>query len=317
MSELTTLSNKYILSCFCFGYSRYQSNCQIFHYKNVYIAYFYNQSMRFCKVLGDPLGDHNYFHDALETFLKRFPNTHFYGISKNFSLLLKSHSYRISFFGYESHINLDNFDISWSKNAYLKRQLSKTSHLVIKELQLNEFNNLKFDNLNKSWLKKKKSSQFFKFMVRPIKLKYHSHVRCFVALDGKKILGFRLFDPVFKNYKIIGYYASVSRYDVTLKYSISTKILLKAISTFATEGTLILSLGISPFGKILNYKKNMFVSILFYLLYQFSFPFSFKNLARYKAHYPTTSYSRYVAFKGILPIRCLLETYLMMRGFYF
>lgn len=307
---------KPILSCFCFGYARYQEHFFLFEYKNVFITYYLHPSMKTCKVLGSPLGDKKNFSIAIDVFLSKFPFAHFYGISEDITLFLKKHGYYLNLFGYESHINLNSFKLSWSKTSYLKRQLSKTSHLHVKEVSYDQFLCLNLEKLNNEWLCKKKSSVFFKFLVRPLSVTNQSFVRCFIAYDGNKIVGYRLFDPIFKNQKIIGFYASVSRYDVSIKYSVSTKILLSALAVFSKEGKSTLSLGLSPFDGISLIQGNFFVSILFYLINIFSYPFSYKYLAKYKSHFTSQKCLRYVAFKEHIPYRGILETYLLMRGFY-
>ena len=297
------------------SYASFQDQCRFFTYCGGAIAYFSHSGMNEVKVLGDPLADPLDWVSLVTEFLNVFPDASFYYVSPRFAVTLRSLSFIVTPFGLENMMDVSRFSVSWSQTGYLKRQLSKSRLLDIHETSVSELDVDDLTQLDRHWRQKfVYIKDPYCFLVRPLPFCDAADVRVFAAFDQGELVGVRFFDPMYKQGAIYGYYASISRYDWTLPYSVSTAILFKALSVFKTEGVDYLSLGLSPFSGLSLVKGDPSLSCIFLLLYAFSFPFSFKELARYKRHFPCQCSTRYVAFRQRFPLVPLWETWQFMRG---
>jgi phosphatidylglycerol lysyltransferase len=128
----------------------------------------------------------------------------------------------------------------------------------VTEIDLSQYNNIpEIKALSTAWLKTKGSKQL-SFLNRPFLYQQEMNTRCFIARQHNKLIGISVFDPCYRNNKIVGYYHNIDRIAESAPHGVSPFLILEAMEVFRQEKVEILSLGMSPLyqlGAEFNYNK--------------------------------------------------------------
>jgi len=131
----------------------------------------------------------------------------------------------------------------------------------------------------------------YSFLVRPLRYKNEKDVRYFWAYvgegDDKKLIGLAVFDPIYMNGEITGYYHNIDRIANNAPHGVSVSIVLHAIGIFEQEGVRKISLGMSPLylqkRRLSELNFNKFTRRAFrYAFNELNFIYPFKGNASHK-----------------------------------
>lgn len=199
-------------------------------------------------VLADPMCDPQNYRKMIVAFTQKFPNVTFVATSLSFSKVLESLGLQVNQFGIDTEITLSDFSLSGKKRAKLRQWKNKCEREGVSVLEQtidNCSNSHEIKTLSRNWLKKKGGSEY-SFLVRPLRLHNEEGVRYFWAFQNDELVALAVFDPIYKNNKVIGYYHNIDRMNDKAPHGTSAFIILSAIDVFAEEGVAFISLGMSP-----------------------------------------------------------------------
>ena len=277
-------------------------------------------------VLGDGLLNLEIAEETIDKFLRTNCTVSFCHIGEGMAKILSKKGFYSTPMGYETVIDLQTFNPTWRTHRWLMMTRKKASkELVVKEQRCSDVLEDDFYRIDKKWRRLKKQS--FKnqaFLTRPILFKQQPGVRYFFAYENDSMVGFRLFDPMYKDGRVYGYAASISRYDPDTVSGCSTFLLLEGIDVFKKEGLSELSLGLSPFklNSLDQHKQEDVViseriklsRLTFYLFKCFfrmnGFFYSFNGISLYNSHFKARARAVYFASKQNLPLFSIIYSYL-------
>ena len=199
-------------------------------------------------ILADPVCAVENYEKIIAAFIKKFPKVIFVGISKEFAEILVQIGLQVNQFGIETDILIEDSDLKGKKRAKLRQWRNKCIRegVVVKEMPIEDCQNIdEINELSKKWLESKKGRSFG-FIVRPLRFKNEEGVRYFWAFKDEKLIALAVFDPIYKDGKIIGYFHNMDRMNDEAPHGTSVFIILSAIEIFKEEGVQFVSLGMSP-----------------------------------------------------------------------
>lgn len=200
-------------------------------------------------VLADPICSDDNIELILNQFLQKYPHAIFVQSSRKFAEHLDNKGFQVNQFGIETDIYTHDFDLSGKARAKLRQWRNKCQRegVTIVEQSINEFENQDdIKALSKRWLDKKGGSEY-SFLVRPLRYDSEKDTRSFWAYSAdKKLIGMALFDPIYTDNKVTGYYHNIDRIDASAPNGTSVAIVLHALDKFKYEQVEKISLGMSP-----------------------------------------------------------------------
>ena len=244
-------------------------------------------------VLADPVCAPEDMLELLNKFLEKYPNSIFVQSSRFFAEVLDKKGFQVNQFGIETDLPTANFDLAGKARAKLRQWRNKCQRegVEIVEKPIEECTNHdEIQALSQRWLEKKGGSEY-SFLVRPLRNHNEKDVRYFWAYtkDGgrQKLIGLAVFDPIYRNKKVIGYYHNIDRIDDVAPHGTSVSIVLHAMEVFKQEGVGKVSLGMSPLclqrGLSSELNFNMFTrKSLWYAFEKLNFIYPFKGNATHK-----------------------------------
>ncbi len=201
-------------------------------------------------VLANPVCDVKNYQKILSAFIQKYPRTTFIEASKELGLVLEEMGYRVNQFGVETELPIIDFELKGKQRAKLRQWRNKCLRegVTVKEQPIEELENIdEAKSLSKHWLKQKGGKEY-SFLTRPLRYKNEKDVRYFWAYKNDKLIGFALFDPIYKDGKVVAYYHNVDRINQRAPHGTSAFIILSAMDVFKAEKKIIhyVSLGMSP-----------------------------------------------------------------------
>lgn len=244
-------------------------------------------------VLADPICKSDDLRKLLEAFLKEKRDPIFLHISHETGRILSDWGFCVNELGVETIIDIREFELSGNKKQQLRAARNRAQKDGIKVREVTRVDDalmIAFKKISDEWLNEKVASDSqMKFIVRPLVYVDEIDVRRFVAIKDNRLVGFVIFDPMYRDGKIIGYIANQLRSNYEKGYSVVDYIILEAMQQFKQEGVEQISLGLSPLYKV-NDGDDFKHSKLLKANFQFAFEnanylYNFKNLARHKNLY--------------------------------
>ncbi len=269
-------------------------------------------------VLADPVCDPQNYQSIITAFIKKYPNVIFVQASKPTASILDKLGYQVNLFGIENEIPLADFSLQGKPRAKLRQWRNKCVRegVTVKEGCISVCDNLdEVKALSTAWLKNKGGDDLG-FLVRPFRFEKEKDVRYFWATQNDKLMGFALFDPMYRDNKIIGYYHNIDRIAEGAPHGTSATILLNAIEVFKQEGVEKVSLGMSPL-YVPNGLKNEFNYHPFtrkafrYAFEKLNFLYSFKGNLTHKKKFAGLQEPIYISSTNGTGLR---EVFVMMKA---
>ncbi len=279
----------------CMSYSTMQDRFEYFVYEDVgYIGYLNFKHPVFAKdgkkvVLANPIADVKDYKKITEEFLKQSKDVIFLEINSEFAKVLNDLGLQVNRFGVRMEIDVPSFDLSGKKRFRLRRYKNKCiregvriEEKGIESVDLNEVKSLSDD-----WIKRR-GGHSFAILARKMVYENEEDVRYFWVRQNGKLIGFNIFDPMYKDGKIIGYYCNFARFLETALDECSGYALVGAIEKFKGEGIQVVSLGISSLSGLgtEEFNNNKVMSKILKFMYTYcEFIFPFKGTELYKRKY--------------------------------
>jgi phosphatidylglycerol lysyltransferase len=202
-------------------------------------------------VIGDPIAAKADFAPLLDAYLAATDtaSTAFLDIGRDFADVLSARGYPVNEFGVNSVIDLAGFDLDLRGKHYghLRRWRNKarSEGVEVQEGRLSEQGGEELSELNREWLARK-GGHDLAGLTRPLVLEDETDVRYFLARRNGRLLALAVFDPLYRDGRVIGYLHNASRAIKDAPNGTNDAIVLHAIGQFKAEGKETLTLGLSP-----------------------------------------------------------------------
>lgn len=241
--------------------------------------------------LSDPICSSKDTPRLLSRFFDCYDYPIFIHISQDVARMLSELGFLINEIGTETIIEIPKFTLAGKDKEFLRSQRNRARKdgVTVTEKSCKEiFEVLK--SISAAWLAKKTvHSHELSFIVRPAVYVDEPDVRIFIARRNGTVIGFVVFDPMYKDERVIGYVANTLRSVDNLSYSVCDCIIMEAMQVFKNEGIDTLSLGYSPLYKVedggtFNYSK-LLKAIFNYTYKHSNCVYEFKSLAFHKSRY--------------------------------
>lgn len=300
-----------------FSYATLQEGLEYFLTDDGYIAYTTVKHPVFAPkgkriALGEPVCNKNNIESLVDEFLKESPKAVFVPVYEECASVLHNIGFDVNCIGYEPEIPLKTYNLqgNWKELDLIKRARNeaKREGITIKEekdISLVRKDGL--DVISSKWLSGKTlNDREIWIYARPPVFSQEPDVRKFLALDKENNLeGFVFYDPMYKDDKIVGYSANISRCDESKFGKLSTAVNIAAAEIFKSEGAQKLNLCIAPFDKVDKGKFND--SALTFNFFQAMRKFgnniyNFGGLSAHKSKYKADERQVYFASNSLLPV---------------
>lgn len=289
----------------CLSFSIFQAGMQFFDvWGKGFIAYQNQWGTSF--VLSEPVCSPADRPVLIDRFLTAHPNTVFAQVSEGTTRMLHAnHGFYGAQLGIESEIDLNRWTLSGKKKQVLRTAVNQARKqgVTICEGQGDPQEN----GLTRQWLKTRKaSSGEIGFLIRPKELDGHAGVRKFYAYQGKRLIGFVFFDPVFENRRTVGYVPNISRFSREFRQGVFYCLMVHAMEVFRSEGVEKVHLGLSP--AVVDEEDKDFESPLLKKLIRSTYThgnrlYNFKGLRFTKSRFRGVEKNVYCAHRHALPLK--------------
>lgn len=282
-----------------------QPKAEIFQIKGLGLISFYKSQQRFFKdriiVFARPICSSENLQNLLRHFLDVYPKAIFIGIDIETAQILNRFGYYFNQMGMEFNTDLTSFDINTQGAQYKKlRRYSKYADkgFLVVEKSFSQIDFSEIEAIESSWKAGKKQDSELFLLTRPPIFADEPDVRNFFCYHRNQLVGYVIFDPIFKDNQVIGFTANIlrSRLDIT-PTSFLDFTLIQAMHQFKRENLKIFSLGLSPLHGLARYQNDSFLlRNLLKATYSWgNFLYSFKNVASHKSMYSGTQVPLFVA----------------------
>jgi lysylphosphatidylglycerol synthetase-like protein (DUF2156 family) len=244
-------------------------------------------------VLSDPICSPENIVPFLKAFLEERNDPIFLHIRHDTAKHLSEMGFCVNELGVETFIDIQEFTLVGTKKEQLRRARNNAQKDSIKVREIPSVDDGLFKAFKKiadEWIKRKViSDSEMQFIVRPLVYVDEVDVRRFVAVKDNEIVGFVIFDPMYKNGEVVGYIANHLRSILDRSYSVVDYIIIEALETFKQEGKHTLSLGLSPLAKVNDgdeFKHSKLMKAHFqYAFKNANFLYNFRDLYKHKTKY--------------------------------
>ena len=289
------------------SYSGLQSELRHFVLDNVgYIAYlpFKNLfwSLRGHRIIiSDPVCDPKHYQQILKAFLEETPRAIFVHIGADCGDALTALGVQVNGFGIETELPCNDFDLGGKARAKLRQWRNKCERegVSVIEKSIGAFDSTEpVKQLSKAWLNSKGTREYG-ILSRPFSYEPELDVRNFWAYQNGQLIAMAVFDPIYKDNKVIAYYHNVDRILPEAPNGTGAFLILEAMKQFRSEGKSFISLGMSPLFMIQSrpgHNKNQQTQkILKYTYKNLNSIYPFQGNASHKQKFAGTQRQVYIA----------------------
>jgi lysylphosphatidylglycerol synthetase-like protein (DUF2156 family) len=307
------------------SYATLQSGMEYFIDESGYIAYTTVRHPVFAPrqkkiTFADPVCSEQAYPQIIKNFLSVNPRAIFVVISDTCASALREVGFKANCIGYEPELPIQTYNTrgNWKELDLVKRARNeaKREGITIKEVRIEDVNRQELAAVSGSWIGSKKVNdrEIWIYARRPV-FETEEDVRKFVGYnkDGQ-VAGFVFYDPMYRNGKIIGYSANISRCDERRYGRLATAIHMEAIERFKTEGVEILNLCLAPFVKLNSgqYNDDWGSKAFFALSARYGNSiYNFQGLSFHKSKYRGSENYIYYASNSLVPSN---DIYLAFRS---
>lgn len=278
----------------CMSYSTLQEELRHFVLEGVgYIAYLpFKHFLWSIKghriVIGNPVCDPQNYSQILTAFLADSKRAIFVHINEECGDALASLGIQVNGFGIETELVCKDFNLAGKKRAKLRQWRNKCERegVEIFERPISEFDShATIEALSHAWLKAKGTREYG-ILSRPFSYGAEPDVRNFWASQNGKLIAMAVFDPIYQNNKVIGYYHNVDRILPEAPNGTGAFLIIEAMKQFEREGKSFVNLGMSPLFMIQSrpgHNKNQKTQrILKYTYKELNFIYPFQGNSSHK-----------------------------------
>jgi lysylphosphatidylglycerol synthetase-like protein (DUF2156 family) len=261
-------------------------------------------------VFSDPICSAADLPKIIGRFLSEFPHSVFAVISEECCEVLRSMRFKINCIGVEPEIPVQTYNTNgnWKELDLIKRARNeaKREGIVIREETPENLDPAKLAAVSARWMANKKLNdrEIWLYARRPV-FEFEEDVRKFVAYDKEgTVVGFVFYDPMYRDGRVVGYSANISRCDEERFGRLSTAVNMAAVDKFKTEGKEVLNLLLAPFVELHRGKYNDDLGAKLFFLSSARYGneiYNFKGLSFHKFKYRTPLKPCYLASASLIP----------------
>ena len=199
-------------------------------------------------VIGNPVCAPANYQQILKAFLKETDRAIFVHIDAECGDALAALGIQVNGFGIETELPCNDFDLAGKARAKLRQWRNKCVRegVVIEEKSVGDFEDKTIiKGISEAWLDDKGTREYG-ILSRPFSYEMEPDVRNFWAYQNGKMIAMAVFDPIYRNEEIIGYYHNVDRILPEAPNGTGAYLILEALKVFEQEGREFISLGMSP-----------------------------------------------------------------------
>jgi len=199
-------------------------------------------------VIGDPICDPAHYHQLLQAFLADTKRAIFVHISAPCGDALAALGVQVNGFGIETELPCNDFDLGGKARAKLRQWRNKCQRegVIVEEKPIDSFDTHEtVKALSKAWLESKGTREYG-ILSRPFSYEAEPDVRNFWASQDGKLIAMAVFDPIYTDNRVIGYYHNIDRILPSAPNGTGAYLILEALKQFKDEGKDYVSLGMSP-----------------------------------------------------------------------
>ena len=245
----------------------------------------------------------------IEAFLAFDPDPVFVQVDRDFAAILDAAGFQVNQIGVETDVPLADFDLTGKGRAKLRQWRNKTERegVVARELPCSAVDPAEVAALSRQWLDRKGGREIL-FLNRPFVIADEPDVRRFYAFQDGRLVGVAVFDPFFRDGRVVGYYHNIDRLADGAPHGTGVCIKLAAVEAFRAEGREVLALGLTPLSGIDNdFNANRFMERILKIVKRYDFLYPFKGSESHKKKFDGVSRKVYAASRKS-DIRTMLAT---------
>jgi lysylphosphatidylglycerol synthetase-like protein (DUF2156 family) len=261
-------------------------------------------------VLSDPLCADEDLPQLLRAFHEFAPHAAFVVVSERCAGVLRQMGFKANCIGCESELPIQTYNTrgNWKELDLIKRARNEARRegIVIREEIIEKVNRKQLDEVTDRWIAHKKVNdrEIWIYARRPV-FEHEEDVRKFVAYDREgRVSGFVFYDPMYRDGKVYGYSANISRCDEQRFGRLATAVHMVAAEQFKQEGKERLNLMLAPFAKLDDgkYNDDWVTKLFFQVTERFGDKiYNFKGLSFHKAKYRGIEKSLYFVSNSPMP----------------
>jgi phosphatidylglycerol lysyltransferase len=237
-------------------------------------------------VLADPICAPKHFPIIIRKFIEKFQNVIFVQITTGVADVISDLNYQVNRFGTETELPVHNFSLAGKARAKLRQWRNKCERegVEVREQCISQCQNIEeIKKLSDEWLKEKGGHELT-FLTRSFKMVKEEDVRYFWAYQNDRLIAFAVFDPIYENGNVVGYYHNFDRISKDVPHGTSAYIILEAMKQFQQDNIRFVSLGLSPLYKLGDkYPHNHFTRLsLQFAFLKLNFLYPFQGNASHK-----------------------------------
>lgn len=160
-----------------------------------------------------------------------------------------SHGFNANHMGVETNLKVATFSTEGKTMTKVRRWINsaRNAGIQITEMSMQNPETVKdIATVSEEWLKGKINQAELRLLTRPLKLEYEPDTRLFCGMLDGKIVAFVIFEPMYNDNRITGYYADFVRALDCAPNGTMDLIYHEAMALFRNEGVEVLSFGLSP-----------------------------------------------------------------------
>lgn len=264
-----------------------------------------------CIALSDPVCAPDDLPTLVGKFLQENPRAAFAVISEQCARTLRNLNFKVNCVGYEPELPIQTYNTkgNWKEFDLIKRARNEAKRegiIIREERDIARLSRDRFDRITDKWIATKRVNdrEIWLYARRPV-YEPEEGVRKFVAYDKEgEVAGFVFYDPIFRDGRVAGYSANISRCDEKRFGRLATAIHMEAMEVFRPEGAEVLNLCLAPFVKLSEGKFNddFGTRMFFEISERFGNNiYNFKGLSFHKSKYRGAEKSLYFASNNLLP----------------
>ncbi len=203
--------------------------------------------------LADPVAATNEQFHLIDDFLAEHRRVCFLQVSAPIAQYLSHLGHLVGRIGVEIHLELASFSLNTSTRRNLRQTVNhaRRAGVSVVEQLAHDIDADEVTQVSRLWMRTKRCSRReLRFLTRPPRIDDECDVRKFYAFDGRHLLGYVHFDPLYERGDVIGYTANIVRARPDAPGGTLDLIKTTAIEQFRAEGKRVLSLGFSPLATV-------------------------------------------------------------------